>query len=955
MDAWLTRLLAPKPATHGAITWWQGESAAAQLCEALYNRQIHHALIFSQGSEAMKALADALVAAGLEVEWGHEKAARHRGERTVILADTAGFPEASRLAGEMRRQAQRDAQRLQPIRRPGRPASGAAVEANDPGAAAAPVPVQQTPAAGGPVPAPEDAPAAETAAVPVPEQESAPVPAQEAPAAPESESIPAEATTQSESAGEEPVSPQASASTGDEPPAEASAPSAPVDTAQDAIPAEAASQAPEPVAAEPDAPVAEPSTQALIAQEPPQDSAEGVSLLILVPDSLELPALAAMAAPPEGVALMPGFAGAPTEDALRDMRLSALATAVEQLICRKTSQQTRRDAQAALALMVREPLTPELAAQMTLLAGKPEGYAACLGAAVHQAHGSIPLGAARLACLRELIRRYGMDARQGLHLCAQAIGRGEERASPEKNAEAFLRWLEETCAAWGVTSVWRCLRNTELPTLAQGVLHQVRLASPRHLSAQELAQVLSALKQQETDLPALEALCQRQREYFETGKTLPLDFRFQQLDALKRWIATHEEAIQEALFADLGKSAFEAYETEILTAREELHYLRTHLNTLAANAWYRAPLMHWPSRCFTVQEPYGRVLIMSPWNYPFLLSVEPLMGAIAAGNCAVLKPSAYAPATSRLLREMAGELFDPEYVAVVEGGREENQVLLEQQFDNIFFTGSVAVGKVVMAAAARHLTPVTLELGGKSPCIVDETADIPLAARRIAWGKFLNAGQTCVAPDYVLCHESIRDRLVKELTRQIRLMWGKEPLRNPDLPRIVNRRHFERLCGYLTQGTVETGGDTNPETLQISPTVLSPRSWDDPVMQEEIFGPILPVMTYSDFEAMLAQLRRRPKPLAGYLFTRSQAHEDAFLRRLSFGGGCINDVISHLVTTCLPFGGVGESGMGSYHGRKSFEAFSHTKPMLKKSLRVDMPVRYPPYKKKLKWLKKLSK
>ena len=294
-------------------------------------------------------------------------------------------------------------------------------------------------------------------------------------------------------------------------------------------------------------------------------------------------------------------------------------------------------------------------------------------------------------------------------------------------------------------------------------------------------------------------------------------------------------------------------------------------------------------------------------------------------------------------------------MAVVEGGREENQALLEQQFDNIFFTGSVAVGKVVMAAAARHLTPVTLELGGKSPCIVDETADIALAARRIAWGKFLNAGQTCVAPDYVLCHESIRDRLVKELTRQIRLMWGKEPLRNPDLPRIVNRHHFERLCGYLTQGTVETGGDTNPETLQISPTVLSPRSWDDPVMQEEIFGPILPVMTYSDFEAMLAQLRRRPKPLAGYLFTRSQAHEDAFLRRLSFGGGCINDVISHLVTTCLPFGGVGESGMGSYHGRKSFEAFSHTKPMLKKSLRVDMPVRYPPYKKKLKWLKKLSK
>ncbi len=685
------------------------------------------------------------------------------------------------------------------------------------------------------------------------------------------------------------------------------------------------------------------------------ESIQGVSMLVFVPDTLNMLPLAAMDTPPEGVVLAPGFAGEMPEETLRDLRLSALVAATEQLICRKSALQSRQDAQAALRLMDQEPLTPELAARMLLLAGKAEGYAACLGEAVHQAHGSIPLGAARLACLRELLRRYGMDARHGLHLCALAVGRGNEKASPESNAQSFLNWLDETCAAWGVVSKWRCLRNTELPALVQGMLRRVRLAAPRRLTAQELTQALAALKKPETDTPAIEALCRRQQEYFQAGKTLALDFRFQRLEALKSWMVSHEEAIQEALFADLGKSAFEAYETEILTAREELHYLRTHLNSLAATTWYRAPVMHWPSRCFTVQEPYGRVLIMAPWNYPFLLSVEPLMGAIAAGNCVVLKPSAYAPATSRLLRDMAAELFDPEYVAVVEGGREENQALLAQKFDYIFFTGSVEVGKVVMSAAARNLTPVTLELGGKSPCIVDETADIPLAARRIAWGKYLNAGQTCVAPDYILCHESVRQPLIRALQQQIRHMWGKDPLHNPDLPRIVNRHHFERLCSYLTQGTVETGGDTNPDTLQIAPTVLSGLSWDDPVMQTEIFGPILPIMTYGDFDAMLAQLRDRPKPLAGYLFTRSQAHEDAFLRQLSFGGGCINDVISHLVTTCLPFGGVGESGMGSYHGRKSFETFSHTKPMLKKSLRVDVPMRYPPYKKKLRFLKKLSK
>lgn len=452
-----------------------------------------------------------------------------------------------------------------------------------------------------------------------------------------------------------------------------------------------------------------------------------------------------------------------------------------------------------------------------------------------------------------------------------------------------------------------------------------------------------------------DSLVGAQRAYFQSGATRPLSARRQALLALRRAVALHQDDIARALFLDLGKSKSEAYLTETGLVLQELSFLLRRLPSLAAPKRVKTPPALFPATSRVMRVPFGVTLILSPWNYPVLLTLQPLASALAAGNTAILKPSAYAPATSALLARLAEQAFDSRLVAVVQGGREQNAALLEQAYDMIFFTGGETVGRLVLEKAAQHLTPTVLELGGKSPVYVDESADLPLAARRIVFGKLLCAGQTCVAPDYVLCHESIRDRLVKELTRQIRLMWGKEPLRNPDLPRIVNRRHFERLCGYLTQGTVETGGDTNPETLQISPTVLSPRSWDDPVMQEEIFGPILPVMTYSDFEAMLAQLRRRPKPLAGYLFTRSQAHEDAFLRRLSFGGGCINDVISHLVTTCLPFGGVGESGMGSYHGRKSFEAFSHTKPMLKKSLRVDMPVRYPPYKKKLKWLKKLSK
>ena len=447
----------------------------------------------------------------------------------------------------------------------------------------------------------------------------------------------------------------------------------------------------------------------------------------------------------------------------------------------------------------------------------------------------------------------------------------------------------------------------------------------------------------------------RQRSYFLSQATKPYEFRMEKLRALSDWIDANESAVLDALARDLGKCAFEGYLTEVGMVRQELKDAMRHLARWMRPRRARTAVGQFPGRCRIYSEPYGVALIMSPWNYPFQLTVAPLIGAIAAGNCAVVKPSEYSAATSALLRRMAQELFAPEYVTVVEGGRAENAGLLEETFDFIFFTGSPHVGRLVMEKASAHLTPVSLELGGKSPVIVDETADIALTARRLVWGKLLNAGQTCVAPDYVLVHHSREQALVEALIGEIRARYTSAPLMNEEWPHIINRKHFDRLVRLLGSGAISHGGQIDPNTLRISPTILTDVDWDSPVMQEEIFGPILPVMTYSDFEAMLAQLRRRPKPLAGYLFTRSQAHEDAFLRRLSFGGGCINDVISHLVTTCLPFGGVGESGMGSYHGRKSFEAFSHTKPMLKKSLRVDMPVRYPPYKKKLKWLKKLSK
>ena len=368
-----------------------------------------------------------------------------------------------------------------------------------------------------------------------------------------------------------------------------------------------------------------------------------------------------------------------------------------------------------------------------------------------------------------------------------------------------------------------------------------------------------------------------------------------------------------------------------------------HVGRLARERTVSTPLAQFAARSFRRPSPYGGTLIMSPWNYPILLTLSPLADAIAAGNTAVVKPSAYAAASGALLAKMIGECFPPEYVAVVTGGREENAALLEEKFDFVFFTGSQAVGREVLRHTAERLTPAVLELGGKSPCIVDETARLPLAARRIVFGKYLNCGQTCVAPDYILCHSSVKDRLVDALRREIRRQYGAEPLDNPSYGRIVNEKHFQRLLGLIDPDKVAAGGQSRPETLQIAPTILDRVAGDDPVMQEEIFGPILPVLTYDRFEDLYAALADRAKPLALYLFSQDRARVREAMSRFRFGGGCVNDVVIHLASSELGFGGVGESGMGAYHGRAGFEAFSHTKSIVDKKTWMDLPMRYQPY------------
>ena len=441
----------------------------------------------------------------------------------------------------------------------------------------------------------------------------------------------------------------------------------------------------------------------------------------------------------------------------------------------------------------------------------------------------------------------------------------------------------------------------------------------------------------------IQALVNAQRAHFNTGATLPLSARKAALKRLREAIKAHEGDICAALRADLNKSPTESYMCEVGLTLSELSFVERRLAGWMADAPHLTPLAQFPARSFTVREPYGVALIMSPWNYPFLLTMEPLIGAIAAGNCAVVKPSAYSPAASAVVRDIVTECFPPEFAAVVEGGRAENQALLDQKFDYIFFTGGVEVGREVMSRAAKHLTPVTLELGGKSPCIVDSTARLDLAAKRLVFGKLLNCGQTCVAPDYLLIDRRVKDRFLAHVRKWVAVQYGTDALDNRGYVRMINRKHYDRVMGLIDPDKVVFGGKGDPETLKIQPTVLDNVSPEDPVMQEEIFGPVLPVLTFEDIHQALDFVNDRPRPLALYLFSRDKQVRQLFLRRARFGGGCINDTIIHLATSRMGFGGVGNSGMGSYHGKDSFHTFSHRKSIVDKSTLIDLPVRYAPY------------
>ena len=447
------------------------------------------------------------------------------------------------------------------------------------------------------------------------------------------------------------------------------------------------------------------------------------------------------------------------------------------------------------------------------------------------------------------------------------------------------------------------------------------------------------------DTNQIDVILNSQKKYFLDGNTLPVPFRISMLKKLRESILRHSNDINNALKTDLGKSNFEGYMCEIGMVMGELSYMIKHIRSLAKEKRVHTPLHEFVSRSFKKPSPYGNVLIMSPWNYPFLLTIGPLIDAIAAGNTAIVKPSAYSPATSKVISDILSETFNSNYIAIVTGGRKENSFLLEKKFDMIFFTGSQAVGKEVMRHAAENLTPVVLELGGKSPCIVDETANIKLAAKRIVFGKYLNCGQTCIAPDYILCHKSVKDKFISEVKNQIIKQFGENPLDNADYGKIINEKHFSRLCGLIDESKLIFGGQTDTEACRISPCILDNVTWDDEVMGQEIFGPIMPVLTFENIEEVISTVQEHQKPLALYIFSSCKKNIKAVTSRCSFGGGCINDTIIHLATSEMGFGGVGESGMGSYHGKDGFNAFSHTKSIVDKKTWLDLPMRYQPYKK----------
>jgi aldehyde dehydrogenase (NAD+) len=451
-------------------------------------------------------------------------------------------------------------------------------------------------------------------------------------------------------------------------------------------------------------------------------------------------------------------------------------------------------------------------------------------------------------------------------------------------------------------------------------------------------------------MKSIENIYQEQGAYFASGATLPVSARKEALKKLQQAILRNRSNIESALQLDLNKSKEEAYMTEIGMTLAAIRYQLNHLKKNSKPRRVCTQITSFPSAGYIIPEPYGRVLIMSPWNYPFLLCIDPLVSAIAAGNCAMIKPASTSKHTAMVIAKITQEAFDSKHVACIEGGSENCNCLLNLRFDYIFYTGSPSVGKTVMEKAAKYLTPVTLELGGKSPCVIDQTANINLAVKRLMFGKTLNAGQTCVAPDYLLVHSSVKQQVVEKFAAYSKKFWGKKPIQNANYPRIVNQRHFDRLCGYLGEGKILAGGDTDSNLLKIEPTLLEIDNRSAMVMQEEIFGPILPIIEFDLIEEAISYIKSKEKPLALYLFSTNRNVQRIFEQEVSFGGGCINDTIMHLSEEKLPFGGVGNSGMGNYHGKAGFDTFTHYKSVLKRGNWLDPTFRYQPIGSIKMWL-----
>lgn len=453
----------------------------------------------------------------------------------------------------------------------------------------------------------------------------------------------------------------------------------------------------------------------------------------------------------------------------------------------------------------------------------------------------------------------------------------------------------------------------------------------------------------------IKLILNKQRAFFNLNSTKDISFRKEQLKKLNKVIVDHEKDIINALNKDLGKSEFESYSTEIGMVLSEISYALKHIDNWTKVEKVKTPMTNFKSKSYIYPEPYGNVLIISPWNYPFQLTLLPLVGAVAAGNTAIIKPSSSSIHTSKIMEKIINENFPEEFIHVLDAKSKESRKVLDEKFDYIFYTGSPSVGKMVMKKAAENLTPITLELGGKSPCIVDKEGDLELFAKRITWGKLLNSGQTCVAPDYLYVHKDIKEEFIKYLIKYIEEFYGKDMENNEDYVRIINEKHFNRLNNLIDRDKVIYGGNSDLEKLYIEPTIMDNVNWNDKVMAEEIFGPIFPILEYDSIVKVIEEIKKRPRPLALYIFSTNEKIIDKVINNISFGGGCINDTIMHLTNPNMPFGGIGNSGMGSYHGKYSFDTFTHYKSISNKSLSPDIEMRYPPYKGNLKWVKRFMK